>query len=698
MLLNVDGNDKLFINSCMASIISGYEYDVFISYRHKDNKYEGWVTDFYKNLSKELEATFKEDINVYLDENPVDGLLETHQVGKSLDSKLKCLVLVPILSQTYCDPKSFAWQNEFQAFNKFANQDRFGRDIKLRNGNVVSRILPVKIHDLDRQDQKLIEGEIGTVLRSVNFIYKEAGVNRPLRPTDDKKDNINKTDYRNQINKLANALKEIFSVLANDGSQHDFLGDEKDLVERNEAETFKSIAVFPFADMSPDSDQEHFSDGIAEEIINSLVHLKELKVAGRMSTFQFKDSKFDLREVGAKLGVSNVLEGSVRKQGNKLRVTAQLISIEDGFHLWSERYDRTFDDIFTIQDEIALAITEKLKITLLQGDREKITKVHTRNPVAYDLLLKGRFHLNRRGISILTAIQFFQKAIEAEPGFALPYVGIAEANLMLATYGMAPPKMVLPKAKACADQALKLDDTLFEPYCSLAYYFTTYEYDWPQAKRYYLKSLELNPKYCQAHSWYGWNYLSWVEGEFAAAEWHGEQLIKLEPLSATFYGSYSLILHTAGKLNKALAICQTGIELDMNAFLCRLNEGYIYMAMKKYEEAIVSFEFAIKISNRHHFAVNGLIWTYCLTENDSMARTLMDELKERNGKEYIGKTFMAISASYLGSLDEAFDLLEEAYQSREPVLLALRHEKWGTSKFREDVRFKNLISKIGFPN
>ncbi len=465
-----------------------------------------------------------------------------------------------------------------------------------------------------------------------------------------------------------------------------------------EQKTPKSIAVLPFDNLSNDQEQEYFSDGMAEEILNSLTHLQDLKVAGRISSSQFKGKNTSLQEIGEKLGVKTVLQGSVRKQANRIRITTRLINVQDGYQLWSERYDREMNDIFSIQEEIALSITEALKITLLKGDREQITKTYTQNPEAYELYLKGRFYLNRRGTYILTGMQYFQKAIEVDPEFALPHVGFADANLLMATYGIAPPKLVLPKAKKAAERALELDPSLCEPYCSLGYYYTAFEWNWAEAKKNYLRSLEINPRYVQAHSWYGWNYLSWVEGKFDEALQHGQVLIKLEPLSATFYGSYSLILQTANKLEEALAICQTGIELDSNTFLCHLNEGYIYMAMKKYEQAISSYESALKISNRHHFAVNGLIWTYCLNNEFEKAVPLMAELKERSSKEYIAKTFTGISAAYLKNLDEAFDYLEKAFEDKDPVLLALKYEKrWGPSAFRNDQRFHDLLGRIGFP-
>jgi len=179
----------------MASILPGYEYDIFISYRQKDNKYDGWVTEFIENLKRELEATFKEDISIYFDSNPDDGLLETHNVNKSLEGKLKSLIFIPILSQTYCDPKSFAWQHELVAFNKLAKEDQFGRDIKLAHGNVASRILPIRIRELDEEDKNLLEKELGGVVRAVDFIYKEPGVNRPLKPEDPEE----KKSYKNKI-------------------------------------------------------------------------------------------------------------------------------------------------------------------------------------------------------------------------------------------------------------------------------------------------------------------------------------------------------------------------------------------------------------------------------------------------------------------------------------------------------------------
>ena len=459
----------------------------------------------------------------------------------------------------------------------------------------------------------------------------------------------------------------------------------------------KSVAVMPFDNLSKDPEQEYFSDGMAEEILNSLSHIKDLKVAGRISSFQFKNKNISLKEVGEKLSVKTVLAGSIRKQGTRVRITVQLLNTRDGFQLWSEKYDRELDDIFSVQEEIALAVTDALKVSLLKKDRDLITKSYTPQPDAYEQYLKGRFNVIRRGSYILLALQHFQKAIELDPDFAQAYASFADANLLLATYGLAQPKNVMLRSKQAAEKALLLDPKVAEAYCSLGYYYACYEWNWEEAKKNFLKSLELNPRYIEVHLRYGCNYLTWVEGNITEGEIHGMQAIKAEPLYAICYGTHSLILQTAGKYKEALEFCKEGIEIDPNSFLCRLNEGTLYMLLHQYEESITSYETALKISNRHHFAVNGLLWTHCILGNYDKANELMKELTTRAEKEYIAKTFTGISAAYLNDLDTAFIFLAQAYEDRDPVLLALKYEKWIPENLRKDPRFEKLLSGIGFP-
>lgn len=455
----------------MSSLLPGFEYDIFISYRHNDNR-SGWVTEFVKALQEELAATIKDPVSVYFDTNPHDGLLETHNVDKSLEGKLKCLIFIPIISQTYCDPKGFAWQKEFCAFNRQVKEDAYGRDIKLSNGNIASRILPVRIHDLDAEDKATIEKETGGVLRAIDFIYKEAGVNRPLLSNEvNPGKNQNQTSYRNQVNKVANAIKEIISGLRNpaassvrstyaDVPQQNFTSHRirnsiilalslfllvaltgyyfyPKLVSTEAEEVIdKSLAVLPFVDMSESKDQGWFSDGLTEEILNSLAHVNGLHVISRTSSFAFKDKNLPIQRIADSLGVNYVVEGSIRKSPAGLRITAQLIRARDGFHIWSNTYDRNSKDIFALQQNIAEQIATSLDISLDPGAVQQMQWAGTSNEEAYIAFLKANelFGIGHRDRNFLLpylkkANPYYLEAMRLDQNFVKPYLFHADYYL-----------------------------------------------------------------------------------------------------------------------------------------------------------------------------------------------------------------------------------------------------------------------------
>ena len=372
----------------MASLIPGYNYDIFISYRQKDNKGDRWVSEFVEALKTELKSTFKEEISVYFDINPHDGLLETHDVDASLKEKLKCLVFIPITSRTYCDPKSFAWEHEFKAFVEQASHDQFGLKVKLPNGNVANRVLPVRIHDLDQEDIKLCESVLGGVLRGIEFIYKEPGVNKPLTSDDDEKKNLSNTKYRIQINKVANAIKEIIrgllaepvkAVVERDQSKESFKEVSKDerridherpvktinrillytipivalliiagiitypkIFKRDTLKKLRSsderisIAVMPFQNMTNDTIWNVWEEGIQNDLISFLSNYKELKVIQIKSINSFIQS-IDFTDytsiaasvastISQKLDANVFIYGSIKQAGSTIRVNAQLIN------------------------------------------------------------------------------------------------------------------------------------------------------------------------------------------------------------------------------------------------------------------------------------------------------------------------------------------------------------------------------------
>jgi adenylate cyclase len=253
--------------------------------------------------------------------------------------------------------------------------------------------------------------------------------------------------------------------------------------------------------LSNDPEQKYFSEGVAEEILSALSNLLDLKVAGRTSSFQFQG-----KEVGRKVGVRHVLEGSVRKQGNRLRVTVQLVNVEDGFHLWSEKYERNLEDIFSIQDEIATAVTEKLKGTIQANGSGRTTQSYTQNPKAYELYLKGRFFINQRGASILTGIKYCQQALELDPSFALAHASYADGYLLTAFYGLMPPSDN-GQSPGSGRNGHPAGPRLCEPYCSLGFNYACCEWNWAEAEKNYWQSIALNLRYAQPHAWYGITYL-----------------------------------------------------------------------------------------------------------------------------------------------------------------------------------------------
>ncbi|MBL7852031.1 MAG: hypothetical protein JNN04_14105 [Cyclobacteriaceae bacterium] len=545
----------------MASLIPGFEYDIFISYRQKDNKGERWVTEFVQALKTELEATFKEDISIYFDQNPNDGLLESHHVDKSLEGKLNCLVFIPILSKTYCDPKSFAWQHEFCAFNRMAQGDSMGRDIKLGTGNVSSRILPITIHDLDAEDRSTIEAEIGGAIRGIEFIYKEPGVNRALRQTDSKTDNLNRTDYRNQINKVALAIRDILLALQRrapaplQSMEAPKIATQKSWARfalpimlvaalmaivyvikvqlaRPEQVNQKSIAVLPFTDLTPDHSMEYFSDGIADEIINSLTTIKDLNVSGRTSSFQFKNEKVDIRTVGTKLQVAFVLEGSVQKYEDNFRITAQLVRTSDNFHAWSQRFDLNEVNIFKIQDAIASSIVEKLKVTLSDFERQQLPRKETK-PEAYTEYLKGMHQFKEARFR--TSISYFEKAIRLDPEYAPPY----------AFMGMSVVRSIdrskrdsVDYAVGLAQRAIALDQGLPEAYSAMGLIGWMGLRDFAIAQENFEKSIELNPSSSLTKNRYGY-FLTWM-GDFKKSTRMAIEALQMDP--ADYNGYYLLFL------------------------------------------------------------------------------------------------------------------------------------------------------------
>jgi len=313
-----------------------------------------------------------------------------------------------------------------------------------------------------------------------------------------------------------------------------------------ERKCISSIAVLPFKDMSPQHDQDFLCEGLAEELINALAQVKGLKVAARTSAFSFKGKDVDIREIGRQLNVGSILEGSVQKSGTHLRVTTQLICVADGYHLWSDRFDRNIKDVFSVQDEISMAVVEKLKVELLEGEKERVTKRHTRDERAYELYLKGRYHWNRRSPKdMIQAVDCFQGAVDKDSSYALPYVGMADVFNMLAEFGFIPPREGYLKSRELLKHAQEIDDSLSDLYYSLALITYCYEWDLPAAESLARRSIELNPQSVWAHAWRAEILGTWRRVEEALEE--AKIALELDPLSPMNHALYGIILGGMGR-------------------------------------------------------------------------------------------------------------------------------------------------------
>jgi adenylate cyclase len=699
----------------MPSLLPGYEYDIFISYRQNDN-HSGWVTEFVKALQEELATTIKDPVSVYFDINPNDGLLETHHVDKSLAVKLKCLIFVPIISQTYCDPKSFAWQSEFCAFNKDAKEDALGREIKLSSGNVASRILPVKIHDLDVEDKDLLEAEMGGVLRAIEFIYKEAGVNRPLKPEDQKEDNINKTAYRNQVNKVANAIKEIITAVKRPGqlksdrveghrtvlseprsrmlgrsavsiillalltfAYYYFVGGANPFTPTTE----RSIAVLPFLNMSNDPEQEYFSEGMTDEVLNRLYRIRELKVISRNSAMTFKGAKLTAKEIAAQLGVMNLLQGSVQKSGSRLKITVQLIDASDDTHLWSETYERELKDVFAIQAEIAQAVAKELRAKIGVVEDEK------RNPEVHNLVMMGNFfRLQGDEENYYKALKYYNQALGIDSADATVWAGLAALYVQGGAWGPITAREGFTSAEAAAKKALQLDPELADAHRLLGSVKHSYYHDWAGASESYEKALQLQPGNSEILS--SKAVLKRTLGHFEEAIELCKRALSLDPIDPRKHIALGGAFVYSGKLDSAAYCYKKGLELQPTRALAHAFLGFCYILQNKFPAAVIEFN-KETVEGWRPFGLAMALWA----QGDKAAATeALDEVisKHRNVLAYQ----IAGAYAFQGKADSAFRWLDRAFLLNDGGLTSLNIDPLLKS-LHQDPRWKVILKKMNFP-
>jgi serine/threonine-protein kinase len=497
-------------------------------------------------------------------------------------------------------------------------------------------------------------------------------------------------NFHERYQNMGELLEELHSVELK-------FGTSQPLMKFSEKETAPSIAVMPFVNMSADPENEYFSDGLSEELINALTKIEKLRVVARTSSFAFKGEKIDLREVGQKLNVKTLLEGSVRKAGNRVRITAQLISVEDGYHIWSERFDRNMEDVFAIQDEITEKIVTKLKASLdVPVESQEVRRPE--NMEAFDLYLRGRYYWNNFSPEVINKIvNCYEQAIDKDPNYALAYAALAEVYVMLASgFDILPSREAMPKARKAALKALEIDPTLAEAHVSLGLVATWYDWDRKAAKKHFQKALELNPDSVGAHQWIEC-YLTFLEGEFDKGIAHLQRAQELDPLNLLIKNRLGYMYYYLRDFERSIDLFQKIVDLEPNNPLAYHGLMDAYGQKGMYEEAVTEGEKALAMGVRAVAHLGVLGFYYALAGKKEKADELLTELKERSKKGCVSSFWVGTIHLGLGETDKAFAWFEKAYQERDSNLIYITIPPPFDS-IRPDSRFKQLMKKMGLEN
>jgi len=458
---------------------------------------------------------------------------------------------------------------------------------------------------------------------------------------------------------------------------------------REETRSMASLAVMPFRDMSPERDQEYFCDGMAEEIINALVKVESLRVAALTSSFQFKGKDMDIREIGEKLKVGTLLEGSVRKAGNRLRVTVQLVNVADGYHIWSERYDREMEDVFEVQDEISASIAEKLKLSFAGQERRQPVERATRNLEAYNLYLKGRFYWNKRtDEGIRKGIECFKQAIEEDPTYAPAYAGLADSYTMLESM---PSSERFPKGRAAALRALELDKGLAEAYVSLGWINFVYDWDVPTAVKHLKKAIELNPSYATAHHWYGLLLMNIGRAEDAIRE--VKRARELDPLSIIINSAVGFVHFFTGNYEQAQEELMKVLEMEPGFGPARVILGWIFAKKGDYERAVEEQKAGYEAVGEHGLA-KAIEEGFKESDYEGSIRRVRESVLEGITTAVSPYVTAAQYSGLLGERDLALEYLGKAVEERELELVFARVTP-GLEEVRSDPRFQAILKRIG---
>jgi len=467
-----------------------------------------------------------------------------------------------------------------------------------------------------------------------------------------------------------------------------------------------SIAVLPFLNLSSDKENEYFSDGLAEEIINALTKLENLRVTARTSAFAFRGENHDIGEIGGKLHVTSVLEGSVRKAGNRVRVSVQLIGVEEGNNMWSERYDREMTDVFEIQDEISQAIVQNLKVRLGSQsgsgtDPERpvkpLVKRYTDNLDAYDLYLKGRFDLYKMtGDGLQSSRRLFEDALKLDPNYALAYEGIAYSWYLSGFMGFMAPKDAMPRAKAAVRRAIELDETVAEAHATLGVILALYDWDWAGAEREMIRSIELNGSSPACRDQYAFYFLRPM-GRIEEAISETQQALSLDPMSILFRVHLAFLFYLQNKYEHSIAQFRKVLEMNPKYYLANAMMGNVHTLAGHYDEALACYAIAREADADSKFIDSLQAMTLARAGRRAETVELLQRITQRAASDYISPVSIAYVHTAMGDADQAFENLDRAIQDRDPNLLGLKSNPIFES-LRGDPRYHALLKKMQLGN
>jgi TolB-like protein/Tfp pilus assembly protein PilF len=455
----------------------------------------------------------------------------------------------------------------------------------------------------------------------------------------------------------------------------------------------RRIAVLPLANISPDPTDEYFADGMTDELITVLSRISGLRVVARTSAMRFKGEKATVGRIGQELKVGSLIEGSVRKSKDRVRITIQLVDTQSEEQLWTEMYDRDLQDIFAVQSDIAQQVARALEVKLKVGERSVIQRHHTQNPEAHALYLKGRYHWNSRAEDrVNKAMKYFEEAIGRDPQYALAYVGLADCYGILGFYCYRRPAVVYPRAKELAEKALSLDDSLAEAHASLGETLMQYYFDWASAGSELDRALDLNPSYATAHLWRATHHVAL--GRFDEALVESRRAAQLDPLSMIILTDEAKNLYLAGRYDEAIDHYQKSLQIDSSFPIAHKGLAEVYVQKLMYEQAIAEIEKAIALSENSIFILDDLGYIYARAGKTGEAREVLENLDRLASEQYVPAYGRAAIYAALGDRDKAMEWLERAYEERS-FLVFLKVDPVFDS-LRGETRFAALLDKIGF--